>query len=485
MMSPTKYTEGNGSYLGLDKVVHSMEEEFGSSANEYTSVVLGEGDYGYGEYSTTFFSDLSLWDTFRTQHPWLLLTQPDVAVGVIRSMQQMTLQQQAFPRWVLASVESGCMLGEGGMAAVVEALHSGLSNTINAASIQSIFLKQETEPGHKNSRSDLEHYLTYGYVSQNASGDSASETMTNAFDDFLLSELSYFVGDVSSGDAAKQRSKNYANIWSPKRRFMCPRAASTPTESGQLMCPKSPIGPVAWQEYREGDALHWSWFVPHDVSGLIGLFVDSERGVSDVDPLGLSFYQALEDFFVEHVKSHEKIGSALPNPYYWAGNEHGAFVAWMFSFGTFGQLTATVGDRIVGGYCTRTQYWSRLLTSMHYSDIANGIPGNDDYGSMSSWLLFASLGLFPQAGTTNYVIGSPRVNEAFLKLDGHVSSSTVQRFVHIRTYNNSAENVFVDKLLINGVEHTSPFIDRSVLVQPGGCELEFFMTATESSGLCA
>ena len=108
MMTPTIYSEDAaalGHYLGFDGNIHNFTAEFGDVPNEFTSKVLSEGDYGYGTYSTSFFSDLSLWDTFRTQHPWLLLTQPDVAVGIIRSMEQITIQQNAFPRWTLANVD--------------------------------------------------------------------------------------------------------------------------------------------------------------------------------------------------------------------------------------------------------------------------------------------------------------------------------------------------------------------------------------------
>ena len=168
------------------------------------------------------------------------------------------------------------------------------------------------------------------------------------------------------------------------------------------------------------------------------------------------------------------------------GNEHSAFVVWMYSFGALG--THRFGSR--GGFCTRTQYWSRRLTHMHYSALPNGIPGNDDYGSMSSWLLFASLGFFPQAGTINFVIGSPRIVSATVFLDGHgnnvgIHGDQSRRFIRIQTYNNSEDNVYVQKLLVNGKAWESPIISRHILSRVGGCELEFFMTSEPLSGLCA
>ncbi len=134
-----------------------------------------------------------------------------------------------------------------------------------------------------------------------------------------------------------------------------------------------------------------------------------------------------------------------------------------------------------GSKCTRAQYWSRSLTHLHFSNTPHGIPGNEDYGAMSTWLLFASLGLFPQAGTTNFLLGSPRVQQATLRLEhfnGDFSS------LEIVTVNNSAENVYVESLLVNGQDYRSAVIDRSVLMNPSGCRLEFHMSSVPESSLC-
>ena len=127
---------------------------------------------------------------------------------------------------------------------------------------------------------------------------------------------------------------------------------------------------------------------------------------------------------------------------------------------------------------------------MHFSNTPHGIPGNEDYGAMASWISFAALGIFPRAGTTQFMIGSPRVERANLQLRHFSSSSSsgsLQRtsLLQIITYNNGPENVFVEKLLVNGVEHNSPFIEREVLASLEGAKLEFFMHSAPSSGLCS
>lgn len=445
-LTPTIYTESGGIYLGLDKKVHNASEE----RLALYGMHQGADKAGKPSNQFDFFSDFSLWDTFRTVHPWHLLVNEDISVGFARSLGEMTVQQSAFPRWVLANQEASCMLGEHGVSFIVEAVDAGLGKEFDLANIQKYFLIQSTQPVPINDRSDVANYMTLGYVTEDARNDATSETLSYSFDDYLLGRVSEFVNDAASAEAAYARSKNYKNVWSPEKQYFCPKYAD-----GRMECPESPTGPKTWKEFREGDALHWMWFVPHDVQGLISLF-----------PSPQAFDEALTNFFVNHIPFHEKFNSALPNPYYWAGNEHDFLAPYLFNYGP---------------NCTKSQYWSRKVNDMHFSNTPHGIPGNEDYGSMSTWLLFSSLGFFPNAGSSQFLIGSPRVQKASLKLRHWNSDYST---IEVVTYGNSAENVYVQKLLVNGVEHKQPFIDRSVLANPAGVKLEFYMQSEAASNLC-
>ena len=152
--------------------------------------------------------------------------------------------------------------------------------------------------------------------------------------------------------------------------------------------------------------------------------------------------------------------------YIFQGNEVDHFSVWLFNYGS---------------QCTLAQYWSRALTHLHFSNSPHGVPGNEDYGAMASWLLFSSLGLFPRAGSADFMVGSPRVKEASLQLE-HLNGDTST--LEIITENNSAENVYVSSLLVNGEEYHSAIIDRSVLMNPKGCNLKFVMSSVPESSLC-
>jgi putative alpha-1,2-mannosidase len=283
--------------------------------------------------------------------------------------------------------------------------------------------------------------------------------MTYAFDDYLLARLSQLVGDAVEADAAMQRSNNVLNVWQTtkeqqeKMGYICPRNAA-----GDWDCPPSATSAAAWRENIEGDAFHWGLFWTQNPATFIPKLFPSQQ----------AFVDQLEEYFVKHVAAHEKLGSAVPNPYYWAGNEISSFTPFLFAYSSH------------PGACTRTQYWSRRLSLMHYSNTPHGLPGNDDYGSMSTWFIFATLGMFPRAGSTDFVLGSPRVNSATISLRKYPAPGIVQ--LKITAHDNSPDNVYVIRALFNGVELKSPIIDRSLLMNGG--EIEFFMGPTSASNLC-
>ena len=483
-LTPTNYIEAGGVYKGLDDQV-------------YTNTVSEPPSY-----TDAHFSDLSLWDTHRSQNSWLLLTQEAVALGLLRSLTAMTQQQGAFPRWPLANHEGSCMIGLHGAALLLEALLIGEGNStwrrealMLAEIVQPTLAAAASDPDMSpNGRPDLEQYLSTGYVSVEAVPKSASYTLTYAFDDWILARVSeellldadanadgtpeHVASLNETAVAALARSFNYRTQWSSERQLMCPVSGDT----GGLVCPRSETSVLDKDIYTEGDALHWLFFVPHDPPGLVELF-----------PSAADFDERLESMFILSqefmAKTHQAEG--VPNPQYWAGNEHDLLDVWLFNY---------------GADCTKTQYWSRSLTHAHY-DLhraeheeddrklggGRGIPGNDDYGALSSWLLWASLGVYPKAGSNTFFIGSPRVSDATLDLNrlgsesstvSGVLASTSTSTLRIIAHNNSAGNVYVESLVVNGVAHESPFLTRSDLAREEGAVLEFFMTDVPSSGLC-
>ena len=118
--------------------------------------------------------------------------------------------------------------------------------------------------------------------------------------------------------------------------------------------------------YTEGDAWHYRFYVPHDLEGMVELFGGKEAFIKELDRF-FRLSRLWKTFW-------------LPNPYYWAGNEHNLFSVWLFSFVGRPDLTAK---------------YSRMVMQTQYGVGGDGLPGNDDYGTMSAWFVFAALGFYP------------------------------------------------------------------------------------------
>lgn len=440
-MTPSIYSEGpDGLYMGFDGAVHNATAErshYTSGSNEH------EGAMG-------FYSDFSLWDIFRTQLPWTLLTSEPKAVGILRSLAEITKQQGGFPKWTSASVDKHVMIGVPGASLALEASFvEGLSSEFDIAAIQAALQDIATNPSARvNARVDVPFYLEHGYVSSEAAEKATSYTLSYSFDDFVLAGLSSAVGESDAAEAAALRAGNYRNIFVPSRQLMCPKSVN-----GTISCPEHPERD--FDHYTEGNALHWTYFVPHDVEGLIDLFPSPE-----------AFDAGLSEFFNRHLAFQKVYGNLLPNAYFWAGNEPTMLTPWMFDYGR---------------QCEKTQFWTREITHKHFSSEASGIPGNDDYASMSTFLLFSSLGIYPVAGKDYFLLGSPRVKSSRLTII-HANGATSD--LRIETHSNSRGNVYVQKLLVNGKEWDSTRVPTSVLKAPDGCVLEFFMSSEPSSSLC-
>lgn len=185
------------------------------------------------------------------------------------------------------------------------------------------------------------------------------------------------------------------------------------------------------KNYVEGSALQWVWFVPHDPAGLIKLFGSNQ-----------SFVDKLTMFFVDSMSPAQggkwQYGNVLANGWYWAGNEPGLLAPWQFAY---------------AGAQYRTANWTRWLNDNMYTIAPDGVPGNDDFGTMAAWFVWSSLGIYPQAGSTRFIIGSPRWN-AYI----------AQRNLTITVLNGGVDNIYVQQAAVNGKVLSSPFLEFSELL---------------------
>lgn len=355
LLMPTLATEADGSYRGIDGQVH-MADGF------------------------RYYTDLSLWDTYRTLHPWLSLVYPEIQRDMVRSITAMAVDGGAPPQWPLGIGETGGMVGDSSSVVVADSWARGVRD-VDLGAVYAVLKASASQKLPKWGRDHVEEYAANGWIAMESGGSSGSSTLEYALDDAGLAYIAEALGEHADAAMFRERAGNYKNLWDAESGFLIGRRADGSFASGD--------DPTVWQDYwAEGTTWHYTWFAPQDIDGLAGLMGGRDKMI-----------RRLDDFFA--MSSCQPAGHLLPKPYYWHSNEPVLFVPWIYS---------ELDD------ASRTAKWTRWALASEYTDGPDGLPGNDDGGTMSAWWLFSASGIFPRIGTPEYLVGAPILPRVTLKL---------------------------------------------------------------------
>jgi predicted alpha-1,2-mannosidase len=359
LLMPTLASDVDGSYRGIDGQVHVAE--------------------GF-----RYYTDFSLWDTYRTLHPLVTTLYPDDARNFAASLTRMGQETGLVPRWPLAQGETGGMVGDGGTIALADTWVRGVHGW-DARAAYAVLRNQALVPppaGMRGGREGIGEYVSLGYVPIEARGASAAVTLEYAHADHALGELARALGETADAEMFLERGKSWKNVYDPERHLFSGRHSDG---RFNIVEPRA-----ANEDFSEGTAWHYAFMVPHDPEGL-------------AETMGRERLLARAEQLFTRAACDPGLVSFLPHSYYWPANEPVLFSGWIFS---------AVGDQ------ERTARWVRWTTTTHFTDAPDGLPGNDDGGTMSAFYLFGALGLYPVAGTDRWVLGSPLFPRAVLALPG-------------------------------------------------------------------
>jgi predicted alpha-1,2-mannosidase len=390
---PTLFQDVNGDYFGFDKTVHKAE--------------------GFN-----YYTDLSLWDTFRTLHPLYILIAPKEQRDMLVSLVTMKEQGGYLPRWPSGNGYTGSMLGSPADMVISESYQKGIRDfDVKSAYEGMKFLALNPTPkGSKfGGRSGIAAYNQYGYCPTDLMDKAVSRTLEYAWADHSIAILADSLGYKEDAKLFYSHAEFYKNIWNPATKYF-----QSKDSKGQFSKDFDPIKLSYFdtdgkytKDYVEGSALQWRFAVPYDSRGLITLFGGNE-----------SFAKELNAFFEN---SDPTMCSWNPGGYYWHGNEPDIHSAYLFNEALRPDLT---------------QKWSRWILDNKYGVNSEGVDGNDDGATLSSWYLFASLGFYPIAGTDYYELGAPLFSKSVV----HLGNNTLQ----IIAENYSPQNIYVSKIWLNG-----------------------------------
>jgi predicted alpha-1,2-mannosidase len=404
-MAPTLFNDVDGSYRGLDHKVHAPE--------------------GFQNYCT-----FSLWDTFRAEHPMLTIIQPQRVDDFMKTMlaHYRQFNQHALPVWSLAGNETWCMIGNHAIPPIVEAYSKGFRGFDAEA------LYQAMRDVAMQDRNLLGEYRKRGYVPSADHNQSVSRTLEYVYDDWCIARMAKMLGHNDDAAVFAKRTENYRNVIDTSIGFARGRRADgtwhTPFDPRELV----------WDDFTEATSWNYTWFVLHDVPGLIHLIGGDEACVAKLDKM---------------FNEDSTLLSAVPDltgliGQYIHGNEPCHHVAYMYSY---------------AGAAWKTQARIRQVMTTLYDNKVGGICGNDDCGQMSAWYVLSAVGFYPVSpASCVYVLGSPMVDRATIRLDPKFHKGAAFTVI---AENNSPKNVYVQSATLNGRPLTRSWITHAEVVAGG------------------
>ncbi len=414
LMAPSIFSDADGRYRGPDDRVHKAD--------------------GF-----TFHSTFSLWDTFRAEHPLLLLVQPerrnaDFVQSLLASQKESPFG--ILPVWQFHGRETWTMIGYHAVPVIADAYLKGVRGFDANAALDAMVKSASYGP-----YGGLDHYMKLGYVPIDKEPEAASKTVEYAYDDWTIARMARALGKDDVAAAFEKRSANWRNSFDAKTGFLRARKAN-----GSFRTPFDPTAINYGSDYTEGNAWQYSWFVPHDQAAMFALLGGDKAAVKKLDAM-FDFDNSKIDY------SHAEDIAGLIGQYI-HGNEPSHHVAYLYNF---------------TGQPWRTQERLQQIVESQYKTGPEGLSGNDDLGQMSSWLVFTSLGFYPVApGSNQYVLGRPFVNRAALTLPNG------KRFT-VLAEGLSDANRYVGKVMLNGKTLDRSYITHDELTAGG--ELRFTMQA--------
>ena len=413
MINPSVYMDVDGSYRGLDHNIHK--------ANDFTNYTI-----------------FSLWDTYRAEHPLMMLMKPKEARNMVMSM--IRHQQQSvhglLPIWSHMANDNWCMSGYHATSVLADAITKGADIDKDEA------LKAMVTTSNVSYMDGIGDYIKYGYLPLESSGVSASTTLEYAYDDWTIYTTALKAGKKEIAEEYRKRALSYRNIYDTTIGFARPRMKDGSFKKNFDVMNTSGEG------FIEGNSLNFSFHVPHDVFGVMQLMGGEKEFVNKLDQL---FNMHLPEKYYEH---NEDITADCLIGGYVHGNEPSHHIPYLYAWTS---------------QPWKTQYWVREIMNKMYRNDIRGLGGNDDCGQMSAWYIFSAMGFYPVCpGTNEYVLGAPYVPYIKLTLDnGNV--------FEIKAPDVSDKMRYVKEVRLNGKPYSKMFITHEDIVKGG--ILEFTMSA--------
>jgi len=408
LFHPRLYSDVNGEYRGFndDTLIH----------------VANEFDY---------YCDFSNWDTYRAQMPLISLIAPAEYNDMVKSLIVKAEQGGWLPIFPMWNNYTSAMIGDHSTSIIADAFVKGFNFDVEKAYYymhkNAFEIPAEKEYKDGKGRRALESYIQLGYIPiedevKDAfhTREQVSRTLEYAYNDWCVAQMANRLNKKDDYKALYARAYNYTNVFDESKGWVCGRFVD-----GSFT---SEFNPSEDQFYiTEGTPKHYTWYVPHDVEGLMELMGGKEKFKTELNQL-------------------------IKNEEYWHGNEPSHQIPFLFNY---------------VGQWDKTQETVKNILYTEYGLGPGGISGNDDAGQLSAWYIFGAMGFYPTCpGSNEYQLSSPIFDRITLHLDKKYYKAG--KFV-LKAKQANKHSIF-NKVTLNGTDISTSI--RHTDIQNGG-ELEF------------
>ncbi len=371
-----------------------------------------------------YYDDFSMWDTYRALHPLMTILEPKRSLDMVKSLVLKAEQggwMPIFPAW---GQYTAAMIGDHVSTTIADAYMKGIKDFDIEKAYKYMRQNAFDSPSREEyvdgkGRRALQSYLKYGYIPLEDSvwdafhrREQVSRTLEYAFDDYALSMVAKALGKSEDYNTLFKRSENWKNVFDSGSGFVRGRHAD-----GRWIEPFDPYSKASF--ICEGTPYQYTWYVPHDIPGLI-----LQMGGQDL------FISKLNEFFD---KGH-----------YWHGNETDHQAPYLFA---------------VAGQPEKTQEWTQKIIKEEYGTGTGGLSGNEDAGQMSAWLAFSMMGFYPVCPTSNqYIITTPSFDEIKILLPAG-------KFFLISSVKKDSDNKYIRAITKDGGRYPEWFITHEDIVK--------------------
>lgn len=422
-----------------------------------------------------FYTDDWIWDSYRAHHPLRVLIDSKKEEDILNSFVLMSEQMDNFwwPTFPEITGDSRRMNSNHGVASVIDAYRKGLRNfDLEKAyeACKGAITEKTLAPWSGMPAGELDKfYKKHGYIPALYEGEKetipevnsferrqpVAVTLGTSYDEWCLSQIAEELGKTEDAEYFKAASFNYRNLFNEKTEFFHPK-----DKNGKFIEPfdyKFSGGMGARGYYGENNAWTYRWDVQHNIPDLINLMGGNEKFIKNLDatftePLGRGKYA----FYAQLPDQTGNVGQ------FSMANEPSLHIPYLYNY---------------AGQPWKTQKRVRKLLSEWFRNDLMGVPGDEDGGGMSSFVVFSAMGFYPVTpGTPNYTIGSPLFKHVSVFLENGKTFEIVAE-------NVSDLNKYIQSATLNGVEFDKPWISHDEITNGGKLVFKMGNRANTSWGI--